>query len=223
MLSALLLADGRFPSGAHAHSVGLESAVAAGLVRDLDDLQAWITGALHASWRVDAAVAVAAFRLGRRAAPLPDWAELDAEALARVTSPQLRTAGRALGRQLLRAGAAAWPSPVLRTVAMVHPDGPLVAVAHGAVAAAADLGLDEVAPVMLHSAALGATTAAVRLLGLDPYAVLGVIARLAPALAEVADAAETPSAPAGLAAGGTPLLDLLLHDHATTEVRFFAT
>jgi urease accessory protein len=62
-LAVLLLADGRFPSGAHAHSLGLEAAVAAGLVDDLDGLHAWLEGCLGTVWRLDAAVTVQAFRL----------------------------------------------------------------------------------------------------------------------------------------------------------------
>ncbi|TBL26634.1 urease accessory protein UreF, partial [Verrucosispora sp. SN26_14.1] len=42
----LLLADGRFPAGAHAHSSGLEAAVAAGRVTDLATLGEYLRGRL---------------------------------------------------------------------------------------------------------------------------------------------------------------------------------
>ena len=40
----LLLADGRFPSGGHAHSCGMEEAVADGRVRDLSTLDGFLRG-----------------------------------------------------------------------------------------------------------------------------------------------------------------------------------
>ncbi|MFC3500001.1 urease accessory protein UreF [Micromonospora krabiensis] len=58
----LLLADGRFPAGAHAHSGGLEAAVAAGRVTDLDSLEAFLVGRLATAGLVGAAFAAAAHR-----------------------------------------------------------------------------------------------------------------------------------------------------------------
>ncbi|MDP9074601.1 MAG: urease accessory protein, partial [Actinomycetota bacterium] len=45
-IAALLLADGRFPGGGHAHSGGLEAAVADGSVADLAGLEAFLIGRL---------------------------------------------------------------------------------------------------------------------------------------------------------------------------------
>ncbi|MFI5924811.1 urease accessory protein UreF [Micromonospora sp. NPDC051543] len=58
----LLLADGRFPAGAHAHSGGLEAAVAAGRVTDLASLEAFLVGRLATAGLVGAAFAAAAHR-----------------------------------------------------------------------------------------------------------------------------------------------------------------
>ncbi|MDP9388377.1 MAG: urease accessory protein UreF, partial [Actinomycetota bacterium] len=46
VLSALLLADGRFPAGGHAHSAGVEAAVADGRVGDVASLAAFARGRL---------------------------------------------------------------------------------------------------------------------------------------------------------------------------------
>ncbi|MEU8110687.1 urease accessory UreF family protein [Micromonospora sp. NPDC048947] len=59
----LLLADGRFPAGAHAHSGGLEAAVAAGRVTDLASLEAFLAGRLATAGLVGAAFAAAAHRV----------------------------------------------------------------------------------------------------------------------------------------------------------------
>ncbi|GIH09584.1 urease accessory protein UreF [Rhizocola hellebori] len=60
MTSALLLlADGRFPAGGHAHSSGLEAAVAAGRVSSLSTLESFLLGRLYTTGLVTAAFAAA--------------------------------------------------------------------------------------------------------------------------------------------------------------------
>jgi urease accessory protein len=223
--AALLLGDGRLPTGAHAHSFGLEAAVGRGLVADVGDLVAWAIGCLHTVWTLEAAAAVLAHGVATAA---PDdagrWTALDAELAARTTSAPGRRTSRTLGRQLLRTGRAAWPGVALETVAGVHPDGPLQPLALGAVVATAGVERDAVALLSLHHALQGVSTAAVRLLGLDPYAVTAACVGLAPALDAVAAAATTAGPdPADLPAGGAPLLDVHLHTHAATERRLFAS
>lgn len=56
----LVLADGRFPAGGHAHSGGAEEAVGAGRIRDAADLGAFCRGRLHTAGLVAAALAAAA-------------------------------------------------------------------------------------------------------------------------------------------------------------------
>jgi urease accessory protein len=225
LLATLLLGDGRFPAGAHAHSLGLEAAVGADLVRDLDDLARWLEGQLHTTWTVDVAVALHAHVLAGEVVPAAAWWGLDVEVTARATSPQLRAVSRQLGRQLLRAAARAWPSAVLAELQDLHPDGPHVAVVQGAAGAAAGIGADATAAVVLHGAAQLATSAAVRLLGLDPYAVVGMLADLGPELASVASVqvAAVGDDPCRLPAVGAPATDLLLARHATADGRLFAS
>lgn len=222
LLPGLLLADGRFPSGAHAHSGGLEAAVTAGLVHDVADLRAWVVGCLHTTWLVEACVAVAA---AERADDLPALTRLDTELEARTTAPLQRHASRALGRQLLRAGRAAFPHPQLDGLRAIHPDGPPVPLVHGVLAGLAGLGAEQVAITWLHLAVQGATSAAVRLLGLDPYAVLTLTAGLHDRMAAVAGQAVVDSQrdPADLPAAGAPMLDVLLATHADRDGRLFTT
>lgn len=225
----MLLADGRFPSGAHAHSGGIEAAVAAGLVAGMADLDAWVTGCLHRQWLVEAAVAVHAAGLVAVPAPvegsLEGWLALDAELVARTTAPLQRRASRVLGRQLLRAGRAVWPHPVLATLGRVHAEGPSLPLVQGAVAAVAGLDAGAVARTCLYGAVQGAATAAVRLLGLDPYGVTALVARQADPLAAVADSAVLAGAgpAADLPAAGGPMLDVLLAAHAAADMRLFTT
>lgn len=56
----LVLADGRFPAGGHAHSGGAEEAVKAGRITGAASLEAFCRGRLHTAGLVAAALAAAA-------------------------------------------------------------------------------------------------------------------------------------------------------------------
>jgi urease accessory protein len=217
LTTLLLLADGRLPAGAHAHSGGLEAQVSAGRVRDVPSLSGFLHGRLSTAGLVAAAFSAAACH---RPA---EWPTLDAALDARTPSPALRRASRAQGRALLRAGRAMWPAPT------TPPPNPVAAphqpIALGLVAAAAGLGPGEAAVAAAHGAVTGPAGAALRLLGLDPYAVHALLARLAPDCDRIAaDAAARCDEPVDdLPAAGSPLLDIGAEDHATWEVRLFAS
>ncbi|WIM94735.1 urease accessory UreF family protein [Actinoplanes oblitus] len=212
LATLLLLADGRLPSGGHAHSAGLEAQVAAGRVRSVDDLGGFLRGKLATSGLVAAAFTAAACGSPAR------FAELDAGLDARTPSPALRKASRAQGRALLRAGRAMWPMADIGR----EPHQP---VALGALAAAAGLTPGQAATAAAHGTITGPASAAVRLLGLDPYGVHALLARLAPACDRVAALAAARSCDAvdDLPAAGAPLLDIGAEHHATWEVRLFAS
>jgi urease accessory protein len=232
----LLLADGRFPAGGHAHSGGLEAAVTRGRVTDLAGLRAFLTGRLATAGLVASAFAAAACR---RAADLtaaegrataggvaewPDLVALEDALDARTPGRSLRIAARRQGRSLCRAAKAIWPSPAVLAAA-AHPGGVSQPVAMGVVAAAAGLSAHEAATVMAYSTVSGSASAAVRLLGMDPYQVSGVIAELA---AECDALAGRAVVHAGgpiddLPADAAPLLDISAEDHAAWEVRLFAS
>lgn len=215
MTALLLLADARFPAGGHAHSGGLEAAAELENVRDTASLERFLRGRLATAGLVAAAFAAAACR-SRDADVM-----LDAELDARIPSPVLRAASRRLGRQLLRAGRRVWPAPTLDAPAR----GLHHAVALGAVAAAAGLRPEDAALVAAYDAVAGPATAAVRLLGLDPFEVHALLAHLEPELASTAaeGARRAAGPPSELPANAGPLLDLSAERHATWEVRLFAS
>jgi urease accessory protein len=219
----LLLADSRLPAGGHAHSGGLEEAVAAGRVASVADLALFLRGRLATTGLVTAAFAAAAFAAAARAAAraagphrLDGLDGLDAELDARTPSPALRKASRAQGRALLRAGRTMWPLPT--PVREAHH-----AVALGVVACGAGLGPEDAALVAAYGAVTGPASAAVRLLGLDPYAVQAVLAGLAADCDATAARATALAAGGDLPAAGAPLLDLGAERHARWEVRLFAS
>ncbi|MGI5149132.1 urease accessory protein UreF [Plantactinospora sp. CA-294935] len=137
---------------------------------------------------------------------------------ARTPSPALRRASRAQGRALLRAGRAMWPvDPVIR-----NPHHP---VALGVVAAAAGLSPAEAAVAGAYGTVSGPASAAVRLLGLDPYAVHALLAELAGVCDRLAALAVTGADDPvdRLPADSTPLLEIGAEVHASWEVRLFAS
>ncbi|MFE3167672.1 urease accessory protein UreF [Streptomyces sp. NPDC059224] len=219
----LVLADGRFPAGGHAHSGGAEAAVKAGRITGAASLEEFCRGRLHTAGLVAGALAGAAV-LGF------DVGELDAAADARTPSPALRNTARRLGRQLLRAARAAWPAAELESLAREFPKGAHQPVVLGVVARAAGLAAEDAAYCAAYECVSGPATAVVRLLSLDPFEATGVLARLAPEVDRVVDrAAEAArSAAAGggvdeLPAGSAPLLEIGAQWHAGWAVRLFAS
>ena len=258
MLPLFLLADSRLPSGGHGHSGGVEALVDRGLVRSVDDLALFLDGRIRTGGRVVAAASAAACALAAARAPdtphgdlwqrnaVPgtrygtmrrtadgavadvDWAAWDAAVSARTPSAALRAASRAQGAALLRTVTLAFPGPAvaaLRALPRVH--HPLVL---GAAASAAGADPGQAAALALHHLVGGASTAAVRLLGLDPLRVAAVSAAVAraaeplvAAAAERAVAAVTAGDPALLPAEGSPLTDVLAELHRASEATLFAS
>lgn len=221
----LMLADGRLPTGGHAHSGGLEEAVERGAVINRHSLASWLTGRLETTGRVDAAFAAAAAREALECGPSGEcrWNLLHAELAARLSSVATRSASLAQGRGLLRVAATAWPAPWIPEMRATMPGGTLWPVALGAVAAAAGLTPADAALLAASAAVHGPAWAATRLLGLDPFDVAATLAGLAAPIDAVATDAVTgypwPDLP-GLAA---PLTDIGAEQHAAWEVRLFAS
>jgi urease accessory protein len=200
----LVLADGRFPAGGHAHSGGVEAAVASGAVHDTASLEAFCRGRLHTAGLTAAALTAAA-------ADGHDPLVLDEAADARTPMPALRKVARRLGRQMLR------------------PQGVHQPVVLGVAARAACLTPLDAAQAAAYESVGGPATATVRLLSLDPFEATALLARLAPEMDDVADAAVTAAGRLtdlgidALPAASAPLLDLTGEQHAAWTVRLFAS
>lgn len=223
LVPLLMLADSRLPAGTHAHSGGLEAAVATRRVTDAATLYEFLLGRLNTTGLVAAAFSTAALT-----ADLTDpraLADLDAEYEARTPSPAQRRASRALGRQLLRAAGAGWSGPALAAAANVHPDGPHQPIAFGAACAAAGVGSQDTATAAALSSVTGPANAATRLMGIDPDTVTAVLAALEPSVKDTADAAtEAALGPISeLPSFSAPRLDISAEHHSTWEVRLFAS
>lgn len=218
----LILADGRFPAGGHAHSGGAEPAVAAGRITDAGTLEEFCRGRLHTAGLVAAALAAAA-------AAGHDPLVLDRAADARTPVAALRDTARKLGRQMMRAARATWPSAELDALAAARPRGAHQPVVLGVAARSAGLEPLDAAYVAVYEAVSGPASATVRLLSLDPFDATAVLARLASELDLVAAAAteaaqRVPGAGVdALPAASAPLLDISAQQHATRPARLFAS
>jgi urease accessory protein len=209
----LLLCDGRLPDGAYAHSGGLEALAGLGAVVDIADLAAFLRGRLQTTGLVAAGLAAAA------AAGDRSLAELDVAADARMASPATREASRRQGRHLLRAAARAWPSPAYRDLPR-RPHHPIVL---GVVARIVGTDPAGAALAAAYGAVTGPAGAAVRRLSLDPLEVHAVTAGLASEIEDVAGSAVAAAAAGRLPASSAPMLEIAAEDHATWEVRLFAS
>lgn len=225
-VAALLsLVDSRFPGGGHAHSGGVEEAVARGLVADTAGLTAFLRGRLRTTGLLSAVFAAAAAHTAGHG--LDRWGELDAELDGRTPSPAQRTASRAQGHGLVRAGRSAWPSPVLDALLAATPR-PHHAVALGALCGIAGATAHHAALAATYLATSGPASACARLLGLDPFEVNAAVVALSGLMAEIASTAARVAdrPPAELPAPGSPALDLFAEAHDRSdrpEVRLFAS
>jgi urease accessory protein len=214
-LSLLLLADGRLPAGGHAHSGGVEAAIADGRVHDIESLGDFVVGRVAMTGLVEAAFAAATVV---QAADMPT---LDIELDARITPLPAREASRRLGRSLARVASRCWPDPVWLDL----PDGAHQPIALGVACIAAGASARDAATVAVHHAISTPALAGVRLMGLDPLEVAALTASIAGGASAVIDdaIAAAHGLPADLPALAGPLLDVAAMEHSARELRMFAT
>jgi urease accessory protein len=220
MVLSMLLADGRFPAGTYAHSLGLEQAVADGLAAD--QVPGFMGARLRLVAEPEARIAVAARRVARTGGTSA-VAVVEDEWAARCPNPVLRESARRLGAGLLRSAAIAVPSALIDAYRHTSSDTPRP-VALGVVAAACDLDDEALARIVLYDDAATVASAALKLLALDPAQasrwVADVAAWIDDAAREVAaDARPLSQQPAPAAVG----LELGATVHARRRERLFVT
>ncbi len=220
MVLGMLLADGRFPAGTYAHSLGLEQAVSDGL--DVGGVPAFIGARLRLVAEPEARLAVAASRAAS-AGGAPAAVAVEDEWAARCPNPVLRESARRLGAGLLRSAAIALPSPLIDGYRAASPATPRT-VALGVVAAAWGIDDEALARIALYDDAATVASAALKLLALDPAEASGWVAGLAgwiagAACAVAADARPIAEQPGPAAVG----LELAASIHADHRERLFVT
>ncbi|MFE6977070.1 urease accessory protein UreF [Streptomyces sp. NPDC057682] len=217
-LAALVLADGRLPTGGHAQSAGLEPALAAGLAPGL--IPDFLAARLDTVASVDAACTVLARRAALSDTLGPALARITQEYEARTPSPPMRAASILLGRGMVRLAERLWPdrAPVKALRALSRPPRP---VALGVVCALT--GLDDIqsARVCLYEDAQTVASAAPKLLPVDPLEPVQWVLAAADAIERAAVRAVGVNGPEDIPATAAPLMELWSLDHAERERRIF--
>jgi urease accessory protein len=158
------LADSAFPTGAFAHSWGLEAAWQHGEIPDARAVRRFVDAAVQQTAYAVVPLMNAAFQEPRR------WAELDALADAFLTNAVANRASRQQGRTLLATASRVWPAPQMDRLRETGSRlcahlGPVTGVAFESVG----VSLPTARQLMLFAAARGVLSAAVRLGILGSY------------------------------------------------------
>jgi urease accessory protein len=241
----MLLTDGRFPSGGHAYSAGMEQAVTWGDVNDLRTAEAFASGRASAAAIMAAQVVAVAHGSGTGDRPVGsvrrELDRLDEETDARTASGAAREISRQQGRRWLRAAQGTWPDRLSGQEAGTDAAFGLLGrngwVVIGAASALLGLGGEDAATVALYELVGTPVWAAVRLLGLDPMKAAAVVARLvtgfeqdvrraareAQRISASVGTGETPSDLSWISWSTAPLSDLASEAHLRREERLFAS
>jgi urease accessory protein len=221
-LAALQFADGLFPAGGFAHSLGLETYTQDGVVRDRAGLADFVIAHLEGSAGPADAVAVAAAVRIAVEGDVAAWVALDGRLEAMKPVPEAREASRQMGRQTLRVAAAMDVDAFLDDLARAVTDG--LAAGHHATVFGAALGRAGVEPAMaaaayLHSTAALLVGAGLRLIALGQLDGQRVLASMRSRIARLAGAAAA-ATPADMWSFN-PGLELAGIKHATLDGRLF--
>jgi urease accessory protein len=200
LLSLLQFSDGLFPSGSYAHSFGLETYAADGVIRDAKGVERFLLAHLQGSVApadVIAAIACRKAALLERAAAMGRCLTIDRCLDAMKSASELRDASRQMGRQVLRVSANlgecfalhGLTAELFRAVETGDTPGHH-AMAFGVVGAAAGWHETEMAYAYLYSTCAALVAASLRLLSLGQLAGQRILSALAPSIASLAEKSE---------------------------------
>jgi urease accessory protein len=223
---ALMLADGRLPTGGHTQSAGLEPAVRAGLGADgkqLTDVAAYARDRLRTITRVEAAVAVLARHI-TLSAPVGDEGAVGRLGVverawaARTPSAVLRGVSRRQGRAYLRLAGRVWPDVLRYLRADSEVARPVVV---GVIGGVTGLSAEQVARLVAYDDVQTVVAASLKLLPVDPADAASWLAGLHDDIerlvTDVAPLTEIDKIPAD----GAPLIDVFAQNHANERMRLF--
>ncbi len=217
------LADSAFPSGAFAHSYGLEQSVCDGRIASPTDLVDFTYSVLClAVAGSDAVVAASAARAAALGAIDPIIA-VDHKLYAMKAATELRLASTATGRRVLDEVGVHGGSPIVQEFAgqVVGGLSPGThAAAFGAVAGGQRAEPQMVAAMLMQATAAGMLQAALRLMRVSHRDVQAALHDLRPRIVQLAALAATPDRPLG---AFHPAQEIAAMRHRNADLRLFAS
>ncbi len=222
LLFLLQSGDALFPTGAYAHSFGLEGLTEFGVVRDAESLGAYLSQSLIPSVFAADVPLLAAAHAAAGAGEVARLCELDEMAGALKGTRELREASRRTGSQRLAVVEALTPSPLWPVLTAARAAGRWqghAPVAFGVVCAVRGVAVVDAATAYTYQAAAGAVSAALKLLRLGQNAGQRVLQAALPAIAAGVPAAV--ARPAEEAGWFAPLVDVASARHETAYTRLF--
>ena len=219
LLTLLQLTNSFFPTGAFAHSFGLETYVQREFVNDPETFEMFLRSTLHHGFRNSDAVAIG---LTYKATEIGGVVDLDARLTAMKVARESREGSIKIGKQFLRNTAILKRNRILDEYAEGVRLGTCAghhAIAYGLVTSAAKIDLFSAILGYLHAHVVGQVSAAVRLIPLKPTDGQGIIDAIRPDLIDIARFAE--GADIDDLSGFTPGLDIRSMQHERLYSRLF--
>ena len=221
LFGLLQMGDSAFPIGGFSFSAGLEGAVAAGMVRSVDDLADYTRTLVCAAARLDATAALEAFRaIGQ--SRLTRLSSIDHRVLEMKLSPESRTMTLRLGARLCSLLRAISPSPLVeRWGEMVdRADGRVtLPVAQAVGASLFDLGEQGLFAASLYGAASVVLNASLRLMRVSHYDTQHILLSLGPLVEQLYE--RYGSSDIEAMSTFTPLVDIAASLHERGQGRLF--
>ena len=222
-LMLMLLSDARLPTGAHAHSAGLEPALNSGM--PTGDVPRYLQARLRTVTAVEAGAAVVARHLATEhgttgAEVATGLRAVEAAWRARTISAAARLASQQLGRGYQRLVLRLWPQHRAAS-ALAELAAPCRAVVLGVAAACTGIGPAALARLIGYDEAQTICAAALKISPFDPVTATGWVLAAQPEIERLADVVGPLIRPDAIPAPAAPQMEQWAEIHATTTQRLF--
>ena len=187
LLTLFQLIDSFFPTGAFAHSFGLETYVQGGKIIDRETFETYLRSVLRAGIRQTDAIALV---LAYRTTHIEEVIELDSRLTGLKLPSESREGSIKIGKQFLRNSRNLFTDQIITAYDEVIREGACTghhSIAYGLVASAAKIDLSSALLGYLHAYVVGQVSAAVRLIPLGATEGQLVVQALQPELVEITE------------------------------------